>query len=168
MAGRFLTGLLVSGFALLVAACTTPTPYKPAAGGYGYSEPVLADGIYRISFHGNSVTPKSTVESYLLRRMAELTLAEGHTYFSVVEAGTDCLITVRTSPTSTCTVEKPHSDNFPYYTLERDPRWFWQRGARREYEATAFFVMQDDAAPIEGGQTYMAGEIAAHYLPSEP
>jgi hypothetical protein len=68
-----------------LAACSTPTPYQPAADGYGYSEQQLESNRYRVTFSGNSVTPRETVQNYLLYRAAELTLAGGHDYFTLVD-----------------------------------------------------------------------------------
>jgi hypothetical protein len=70
--------------ALLLAGCAVPTPYQPAADGYGYSEQQLESNRYRVTFSGNSVTPRDTVQNYLLHRAAEVTLESGHDYFTVV------------------------------------------------------------------------------------
>jgi len=77
--------------ALLVGACVSPTPYAPAQvfGGLGYSEERLEDGNYRVAFYGNSLTDVETVDAYLLRRAAELTLENGHDYFTIEEGYTD-------------------------------------------------------------------------------
>lgn len=78
---RLLPVLLV-----VLGACTTsPTPYQPDAGRYGYSEQQLEDDRYRVTFAGNSATPRDVVRNYLLFRAAELTLAAGHDYFIVVD-----------------------------------------------------------------------------------
>ena len=79
--------------ALLVAACcagllgcsTTPTPYQAQDERYGYSEQQIEDDRYRVAFAGNSATPRETVRTYMLYRAAELTLASGHDYFTVVD-----------------------------------------------------------------------------------
>lgn len=70
---------------LLLAGCAVPTPYQPAADGFGYREQQIETNRYRVTFAGNSVTPRETVENYLLYRAAELTLASGHDYFTVVD-----------------------------------------------------------------------------------
>ena len=77
--------------ATLLSACSTgPTPYQPA-GGYerGYSETRLEDTRYRISFKGNSLTERETVENYMLFRAAELTLQSGYDIFTVSNRDTD-------------------------------------------------------------------------------
>lgn len=80
---RLLTGLLA---ALGLAACTTsPTPYQPEADRYGYSQQQIEDDRYRITFAGNSATPREVVQNYMLFRAAEVTLESGHDYFTVVD-----------------------------------------------------------------------------------
>lgn len=154
-------GLALAALLLVVSGCAMVTPYQAERYGYGYSEPVVEEGVYKVTFHGNANTSRELLEDYLLLRMAELTLAEGHAYFTVEEQGTDCFITVRTSPTSECTIHQSHTDIFPYYSLEREPRWLWQRRttSKKEYEAIAFFVMQDDLESVDSSHTYLASEV---------
>ena len=75
-------------FCLLVAAgllagCMTPTPYAPRTVGErtGYTDRALTQTRYRVTFTGNSVTPRETVETYLLLRAAEVTRAAGYSSF---------------------------------------------------------------------------------------
>jgi len=78
--------------ALGAAACDSygPTPYQPGGGSErGYSETKIENDRYRISFKGNSLTDKETVETYLLYRAAELTLQNGYDTFTVVNRDTD-------------------------------------------------------------------------------
>jgi len=74
---------------LLAAACASPTPYAPRESGEGYSEQQLERNRYRVSFAGNSITPRETVETYLLYRAAEITLESGHDYFRIVDRDTE-------------------------------------------------------------------------------
>ncbi len=48
---------------------------------FGYSEERLDQNKFRVTFRGNSLTPRETVEDYLLYRAAELTLQNGFTHF---------------------------------------------------------------------------------------
>ena len=66
-----------------------PTPYQPAADGYGYSEQQIEDNRYRVTFAGNDLTQSDTVQNYLLYRAAELTLDHGYDYFTVVDRNLD-------------------------------------------------------------------------------
>jgi len=91
--GRLLASLCL--IAIGLAACGTPTPYAPAPqnGGFGHAVQKLEDARFRVTFAGNALTDRHTVENYLLYRAAELTLERGGDYFVVVtraiEADTD-------------------------------------------------------------------------------
>ena len=65
---------------LVLAGCATPAPYAPMTPGQatGYTDRQLSDNRWRVTFTGNSVTPRETVENSLLQRAAEVTLASGH------------------------------------------------------------------------------------------
>ena len=76
--------VLLTG-AVLLAACGTPTPYQPVIDGHGYAEQPLETDRYRVTFSGNSLTARETVENYLLYRAAEVTLERGFDYFVVAE-----------------------------------------------------------------------------------
>lgn len=69
--------------AFLLAGCMTPSPYAPRMEGQqtGYTDRALTQNRYRITFTGNTATPRETVESYLLLRAAEVTRAAGYTNF---------------------------------------------------------------------------------------
>ena len=77
-------GLVVAG----LAGCFRATPYQPKDRGYGYSEQKLENNRYRVTFSGNSITSRETVENYLLYRAAELTLENGRDYFVLVGTST--------------------------------------------------------------------------------
>jgi hypothetical protein len=75
----------------LVAACATPTPYQPAttAGGDGYTTQQIEANRFRISFKGNSLTTRQTVDTYMLYRAAEVTLQSGADYFVIANKDVD-------------------------------------------------------------------------------
>lgn len=75
--------------ALVLAACAGPTPYVPAEDGTGFQDIRIEPGRYRVQFAGNSLTPRETVETYLLYRAAELTVNAGDDYFIIVEGDTE-------------------------------------------------------------------------------
>jgi hypothetical protein len=81
--------------AALVAltACETATPYQPlnpaSARAGGYSDVRIEPDRWRVSFAGNSVTSRETVETYLLYRAAELTVGQGFDWFETVQRSTD-------------------------------------------------------------------------------
>jgi hypothetical protein len=74
-------GALVGG----LSACATATPYQPLnpadASAGGYHDVKLDSTHWRVSFSGNTVTSRETVERYLLYRAAELTAAQGFDWF---------------------------------------------------------------------------------------
>ena len=128
----------------VLAGCATPTPYQAAEGSQpGFTETRIEANRYRISFEGNSLTDRETVETYLLYRAAELTVESGYDYFTVVSRATDEDTRVMTSGIG----RSPYagfSVNYTYF----HPRWgwhgwrdpFWDDVSYREstrYEASA-------------------------------
>lgn len=91
--GRSLFLAAAASGALLVAGCATETPYRPATGqGFnrtGFSDQRIEANRFLVTFAGNTVTDRDTVERYLLYRAAELTLQNGYDYFITVDRQTD-------------------------------------------------------------------------------
>lgn len=86
--------LLFIGPALLaLAACETATPYQPQMKGSqvsgGYRDQQIEANRFRVTFNGNSMTSRETVESYLLYRAAELTVQNGFDWFVMADRQTD-------------------------------------------------------------------------------
>jgi hypothetical protein len=75
----------------LLSACATPTPYQPAVSqnGDGYTTQQIETNRFRISFRGNSLTTRQTVDTYMLYRAAEVTLQNGGNYFIVTNKDVD-------------------------------------------------------------------------------
>jgi len=87
---------MIAASALAIAtltACGTsgPTPYQPqtADSSRGYSEQRIENDRWRISFKGNSMTGRETVENYMLFRAAELTVQSGYDTFTIVNRDVD-------------------------------------------------------------------------------
>jgi hypothetical protein len=82
----------IVGLALGLSACETATPYQPlktsGSGSGGYTEQRLDVNHFRVTFHGNTSTSRETVETYLLYRAAELTLAHGYDWFETSDRRT--------------------------------------------------------------------------------
>lgn len=95
---------LAASFAVAagLAACSTATPYQPllasAPGLGGYSDVRIEPGRHRVTFSGNSLTSRETVELYLAYRAAELTLANGYDTFTLVTRDTDRKTSTRLEP----------------------------------------------------------------------
>lgn len=74
----------------LLGACATATPYQAASDSHrGYANHKIESNRWQVSFAGNSLTDRETVETYLLYRAAELTRQEGYDHFRVVRRETD-------------------------------------------------------------------------------
>jgi hypothetical protein len=92
--GRCAAALLLAA----LAACAKPTPYMAAVEGEGgYAEQKLEENRYRVTFAGNSVTNRETVENYLLYRAAEVTIETGNDYFQIANRDTDTSTTYHTT-----------------------------------------------------------------------
>lgn len=95
--------------------CAAPAPYVPRGPGErtGYTDLQLTPTRWRVTFTGNSVTPREQVEDSLLRRAAEVSLAAGYGHFMFDTRDTAANTRVATFP-------------------ETDPvwngGWMWGRG----------------------------------------
>jgi hypothetical protein len=91
--GRKVVLAAMAASTLIVAGCATETTYRPATGsGFnrtGFSERQIEPDRFLVSFAGNSVTSRDTVERYLFFRAAELTLAQGYDYFLMADRDTN-------------------------------------------------------------------------------
>jgi len=100
--GRKAVLAAVATGALLVAGCATETTYRPATGqGFqrtGYSDRQIEPNRFLVSFAGNSVTSRDTVERYLFFRAAELTLQQGFDYFVMADRDTNLQSRTYTTP----------------------------------------------------------------------
>jgi hypothetical protein len=76
-----------------LAACGTATPYQPLEPGSkvygGFTDQRLDADHYRVTFRGNSLTSRSTVENYLLYRAAQVTVQNGFDWFETIDHHTD-------------------------------------------------------------------------------
>jgi hypothetical protein len=155
--------LLAVAALVLLAACTTPTPYQPMAEGRsdGFSDTQIASDRYRVAFTGNSRTPRETVDLYLLYRAAEVTLENG---------GDGFVFTTRDTKTRTSYVTTGSGIGYPRLFPHRD-------GARlhsgvfagfdpvqtvpvRRFEAFAEIRTFKGPAP-EGADAYDAQDVIA-------
>src|SRR5581483_12246010 len=106
------TAAAVGVIGLALTACETATPYQPAnpsaAQSGGYGELRLEPDRWRVTFQGNGLTSRETVETYLLYRAAELTLAQGFDWFEAADRSTDKHV-------------ETYADPDPFY----GPGWGW-------------------------------------------
>ena len=80
------------GLAIGLAGCETATPYQPLQHGSatsgGFTDQRLDANHFRVTFQGNTLTSRETVETYLLYRAAELTVSQGYDWFETVDKHT--------------------------------------------------------------------------------
>lgn len=180
-----LIAVLAGGIA--VASCATPTPYQPAVGigqnRTGYWDEQVENNRFRVSFAGNSLTARDTVERYLLYRAAELTLQQGFDHFVLVTRDTE-------TRTDTYVDRSPFGNRWgaggygnwrPYWRWYR-PRYGWRswdpfyddpfadndfdvRTINR-YEAMAEIVTGKGPKPTENVRAFDAREVVARIGPS--
>jgi len=84
--------IAVIATATILTACATATPYQPSAHANmrnGFSEMKIEKDRVKVTFDGNSLTDRQTVETYLLYRAAELTKNAGYDYFVLTDRATD-------------------------------------------------------------------------------
>lgn len=83
---------IIAATAALASACASQGPVyqsRSDGGRYGYAETLLEPNRVRVSYNGDTLTPRETVESYLLYRAAETTLQRGFDYFIIASADVD-------------------------------------------------------------------------------
>lgn len=98
---RTLRILALSVSAAVLAACATATPYQPASapGAFdGFSQTMIENDRARVTFGGNSLTDRETVENYLLYRSAELAVERGFDHFTLQQRDTEEKTRVSVSP----------------------------------------------------------------------
>jgi hypothetical protein len=91
---RLFAAAAAASAALALAGCETATPYQPlgAPGTHasgGYSDQQIEANRWTVSFSGNDLTSRQTVERYLLYRAAELTQQQGYDWFTTVDRNTE-------------------------------------------------------------------------------
>ena len=121
----FKTFLICAASAAILSACATSTPYQPAStpGGFdGFSQTLIENDRARITFGGNSLTKRDTVENSLLYRAAEMTVERGFDYFVLAERDVEENKRVRVQSTG-------FYDPYFNYSFYR-PRFGWSRGYR--------------------------------------
>jgi hypothetical protein len=70
---------------LAVSIVCCSTPYQSQGFRGGFSDTRIDSDTVLVSFKGNGYTGHEKVETYLLRRCAEVTLADGYDYFVIVD-----------------------------------------------------------------------------------
>lgn len=152
----------------LLAACATQTPYQAAGSSsrYGFEEQRIEDNRIRITFRGNTLTDRETVETYLLYRAAELTTESGKDYFIVANRDTEEHSRLESlgPPRSRFAFDywyfSPRRGWSPWY----DPFWGEPTSYREvtRYEAVAEIAMFDGQKPSGDPNAFDASEVMAN------
>ena len=157
--------LFVAVAAGLLSACATATPYQPAAtDAYGFHEQRIESNRLRISFRGNTLTDRETVETYLLFRAAELTTQNGFDYFIVADRDTEEQSRLQGSPRSRFASDywffSPRRGWSPWY----DPFWDEPSSYREvtRYEAVAEIAMFNGPKPADNPDAFDAREVQSN------
>jgi hypothetical protein len=167
---RITATLILAG--VILAACATPTPYQaanqPGGSVYGYAEQAIERDRYRITFSGNSLTDRETVETYLLYRAAELTRERGYNHFTVVQRATDEETQTWGSDPFYSRFYVDYRFYHPRYGWYRRHDPFWNDTRYREttrYEAVAEIVMGRNPSGNDAND-FNAGEVIRNLGPN--
>jgi hypothetical protein len=156
--------IAITGAALLLGACAQSTPYQAADGSrYGYDEQQIESDRFLVTFTGNSLTDRRTVETFLLYRAAELTLERGYDHFTVVRRDTeeDTRLVGSGGYDAFHVRYRYYHPAYGWYGW-RDP--FWNDATMREvnrYEAIGEIVMGRGPAPADP-DAFDASEVVAN------
>jgi hypothetical protein len=158
--------MLVAAAAML-AACATATPYQPAdTSRYGFQEQMIEQNRVRITFRGNTLTERDTVETYLLYRAAEVTLQNGKDYFIVATRDTE----EHSRLQGVGSARSRFAFDYWYFSPRRgwspwyDPFWDEPASYREvtRYEASAEIAMFDGEKPANDANAFSAREVQAN------
>lgn len=126
---KIIRNLTLTTSLVVLGACATATPYQAASkpGKFdGFSQTVIENDRARVSFAGNSITDRDTVENYLLFRAAELTVERGYDYFTLQERDVEKNTRLRSTGSS---FGGGFNDPFFNYSFFH-PRFGWGGGSR--------------------------------------
>ena len=153
--------------ALALAGCYGPTAYQAEEKGYGFSDRKVEDDRYRVSFAGNSITDRETVETYLLYRAAEVTLAAGGDYFQVADRDTEVKTHYRSHATTWPDThflagKRLYYRSFGAFAYVSD----WDARPVNRYTAYADIIARKGEKPADDPQAYDARELIERLGPS--
>jgi hypothetical protein len=148
-----------------ITGCSTATYYQPASSNEepGYRDQKIEENKYRISFIGNSVTPRETVELYLLYRAAELTIQNNFDYFVFSEHQVDAKteISGSSSMPGVYGYGAYGRRGFPYYGMGMSANFSTQT----HYETVAYIKMLKGKAPETLAYAFDAKEVIKNIGP---
>ncbi|MEO8812211.1 MAG: hypothetical protein ABI376_04775, partial [Caulobacteraceae bacterium] len=158
--------------------CETATPFQPAntpgaRSSGGYSDQQLETNRWAVEFSGNSLTSRDTVEKYLLFRAAELTLAQGYSWFASVDHHTSRQTSFYTNPDPFFSGWGPYWGGYYrgggrfggwYGAGWGDPYFAGSFNTQQvdRYQAAAEIVMGHGAKPADNPHAYDAQDVVSH------
>jgi hypothetical protein len=156
---------------LALSGCATPAPYAPRGPGQatGYTDRQISTNRWRITFTGNSVTPRDMVENDLLLRAAEVTMDQGKHFFLFDTRDTR-------ARTRYDTIPQPDPFYYGYYGYWNfRPAWGYPAFgpdvtiiASTKYEAYAEIVLLTDEEAAKEPRAVDARSVIAHLRPPPP
>jgi hypothetical protein len=157
-------GRMAGTIALLLglAACTTPTPSQPAPNGIGgYTVTQIENDRFRLSFNGNSITPRQTVDNDLTYLAARVTLLHGGDWFLMSHDASDKSTAYPTflSPG----IYQGNGLTSPLYvpaTVQTD-----FANPQESWTSTATILVRQGAKPANNPDAYDARNVEAHLTP---
>lgn len=152
--------VLLSGIVLFVMGCATPTPYQKAnILGKGYNDQKLDRDKFRVSFKGNKLTERDTVETYLVYRAAEFTLEQGYSYFRMIQWNTDRHTQHESISPVVYGYYAQNTQMFPYYVYGNPMMVRGGTMESNEYEAVAFVTMAEKLSAEQAEVYYNAKQV---------
>jgi hypothetical protein len=167
-----------------LAGCMSATPYQPATASSraGYWDEQIESNRFRVSFAGNTLTSRDTVERYLLYRAAELTVQRGFDHFVLVNRDTETRTETYRTP-GAFYGPGPWGYWSPSWRFYRGPRWGWRSydpfwddpfwrsrdwdyRTVRQYEAMAEIVTGRGPKPGDNVRAFDAREVLDRLGPS--
>ena len=162
---------------MMLAGCAAPAAYAPRGPGEltGYTDRQITPTRWRVTFTGNSVTPREQVEDDLLQRAAEVSLAAGSNYFVFDSRDTQARQRYDAFPGSGFGRRgfgRGFGPGFGYGFWPYHPRWGYSPFGpdvdiitSTRYEAYAEIVLLTDAQAKGEPKAVDARQVIAHLVP---
>lgn len=157
---------LIAAAGLALAGCATEPPYYGPMGpdhSTGYTDLQLDETHYQVTYHGDSSTPRDTVEQFLLLRSAQVAERAGYPYFMFDTRGTKSRTYYYTMFTGW-----PGWGGYGWYRWYGPPGmldWDAQAIPVTRYEGYAEIVLMTPAQAQKEPRALDARSVEAHLLP---
>lgn len=177
---RFLPKVLAAALAgasmVALSACGTATPYQPfttsGPSTGGYAEYQISRDRFRVTFQGNTLTQRETVERYLLFRAAELTAQQGYDWFTMADRDTERQTRLYSVPrTETAYAWQPmwfRQSNGQWVAVPTLQPYFYNSYSTEQstrYMASAEIFLGRGPAPANDPSVFDAREVIANLGP---